>query len=72
MFTRVDISVVPWQRRGDKSIFNILSLFSPTFLPRIHFEDLWLGKKSWNRTLHGQPRQKKTKEKKKGASITLV
>lgn len=45
MFTRVDISVVPWQRRGDKSIFNILSLFSPTFLPRIHFEDLWLGKK---------------------------
>lgn len=65
MFTRVDISVVPWQRRRDKSIFNILSLFSPTFLPRIHFEDLWLETEIWICTLHGQLRQKKTKGDKK-------
>lgn len=69
MFTRVDISVVPWQRRGDKSIFNILSLFSPTFLPRIHFEDLCLESVF---ALCTDSRDRRRLRKKKGASITLV
>lgn len=44
---------------GIKAFLNTLSLFSPTSLPRIHFEEFWLQTGSWICTLHGQPRQKK-------------